>query len=208
MHTLLQQAIEAGAEIPAEELPNYHLEYADLQLTMGNREGAQATLNSGTFQDGSRGQALAGLLQFKLDYTSGDIDKCQETLESVREVVESLGELEIELKYLTNNFALVFGQGKFEEAISSTNRELELAKNSGSQFELARCLSNRGTAHMRLASNLEDSESQLDKSSECKLQAASIFKELGRVDLELNANVGFAVVEFLKGNLDLSLIHI
>ena len=203
LHDFLQQAVEAGAEIPYEELPNYHLEWGDLQLTLGDLEAAQVTLSRGEYSGSPRLMVRSSLLQFKLFHRSSEYAECQKCLESVRGAVEELQDVSLELSYRTNMSVLLRLQGQLDRALEESDRELELAKEEGSDYELARCLSNRGELFIRFASQrAEFGQEHLAKASEYKLEATNIFNRLGRVDLALIVEVGYAVVEFLKGNLE------
>ncbi|MFL2858415.1 MAG: tetratricopeptide repeat protein [Planctomycetota bacterium] len=202
LHGFLKQAIEAGAEIPIEQLPNYHLEWADLQLTLGDREGAESTLNSGEFRESSPELAKAGMLRFKMYSTAGSFEDGYTVLKEIADVVESLNDTEIEIRYRTNLAIVLMFKGDLEESLQESDRELELVRNSGSEFELARCLNNRGTIFTHMANNFVDSEGALEQSGECFQEAASVFGAVGRLDLNLMAKVGFAAVEFRKGNLE------
>ena len=202
LHGFLQQAIEAGAEIPSEELPNYHLEWADLQLTLGDREGAEQMLDSGEFQQGSRELVKAGMLRFKMHATAGSFEEAHKCLDEITEVVGSLNDKNLEIRYRTNLGIVLSRQGDLEAALRESDRELELVKESGTDFELARGLSNRSIIYAKMAGELKDPERFLTQSTDCMTQALKVFKELGRFDLELNTLVGMASIEYMRGFLE------
>jgi len=202
LHECLQQAIEAGAEIPSEELPNYHLEWADLQLTLGDMDGSEKTLDSGDFQQQPRDLVRAAMLRAKIFATSRSIHDSQRCLQEISDDIESLNDKELEIRYRTNLAIVLLFKNDLQAALEESDRELDLVKEKGSDFELARCLSNRGSIYTRMGSSPDFGAQYFDKASECKLEAANIFKRLGRVDLSLIAEDGYAAIEYTKGDLD------
>lgn len=194
IHQMIQQGVAADGEIPIDAVASYRLSLADIQLNLGDSEEAKKTLQESRFEKGSHEYVQSGIIHSNIHYRSGELKECQEWLDTIRESMEALGDAKMEQSYRTVRYALHVQFQEYQEALQESGRVLELVEQSNDEFGMARCFANRGTIYIQ--------NEEYEKARECSHKAVELFRDMGRLDLELIARVGLALTEFHRGHLE------
>ena len=100
----------------------------------------------------------------------------------------------MEQSFRTDRYVLYNRLHKYQDALDESARVLELVQQSKDEFGIARCLVNRGAILIQIE-NFEEAKDSFT-------QAVNLFRDLGRLDLELIARVGSASTDYHRNKLE------